>query len=165
MYLKKVGYDPDKLPFVPVSGWIGDNMIEPSANMRWYKGPTLLEALDGLSPPKRLTDKPLRLPLQDVYKIGGVPVRWQGVGGGRPVPGPHHMGMRWGSVALHAAEQKSPPPCPGMPVSGRAAELHSKTAPQRVLATTTRCGSGRWWQHCSRGSLGAPCAPRNCSHN
>merc|ERR1712226_1499793 len=40
--------------------------------MPWYKGPTLLEALDQLNPPKRPVDKPLRLPLQDVYKIGGV---------------------------------------------------------------------------------------------
>merc|ERR1712055_615001 len=35
-------------------------------------GMTLLEALDGILPPKRPTDKPLRLPLQDVYKIGGI---------------------------------------------------------------------------------------------
>merc|ERR1712083_1058238 len=41
-------------------------------NMPWYKGPTLLQALDDLNPPKRPSDKPLRLPLQDVYKIGGV---------------------------------------------------------------------------------------------
>ena len=47
-------------------------MIERSENMPWYKGPYLLEALDALTPPKRPTDKPLRLPLQDVYKIGGI---------------------------------------------------------------------------------------------
>lgn len=47
-------------------------MIEKSANLTWYKGPTLLEALDAITPPKRPTDKPLRLPLQDVYKIGGI---------------------------------------------------------------------------------------------
>ena len=58
-------------------------MIEPSSNMSWYKGwaverkdgnakgMTLLNALDAILPPKRPTDKPLRLPLQDVYKIGG----------------------------------------------------------------------------------------------
>jgi elongation factor 1-alpha len=40
--------------------------------MPWYKGPYLLEALDGVNPPKRPTEKPLRLPLQDVYKIGGI---------------------------------------------------------------------------------------------
>eukprot|EP00968_Pinguiococcus_pyrenoidosus_P008280 scaffold578_cov243-Pinguiococcus_pyrenoidosus.AAC.23 len=71
-YLKKVGYKPAKIPFVPISGWVGDNMIEKSSNMPWYKGPCLLEALDAVKPPKRPSDKPLRLPLQDVYKIGGI---------------------------------------------------------------------------------------------
>lgn len=40
--------------------------------MPWYKGPTLLQALNKLNPPKRMTEKPLRLPIQDVYKIGGI---------------------------------------------------------------------------------------------
>jgi len=71
-FIKKIGYNPDKVPFVPISGWNGDNMIEKSPNMTWWKGPTLIEALDGLEPPKRPLDKPLRVPLQDVYKIGGI---------------------------------------------------------------------------------------------
>ncbi|XP_019199124.1 PREDICTED: eukaryotic peptide chain release factor GTP-binding subunit-like [Ipomoea nil] len=71
-YMKKVGYNPDKIPFVPISGFEGDNMIERSTNLDWYKGPTLLEALDLIHEPKRPSDKPLRLPLQDVYKIGGI---------------------------------------------------------------------------------------------
>jgi len=71
-YLKKVGYNPAKLPFVPISGWAGDNMVEKSDKMAWYKGPYLLEALDNLKAPERPFDKPLRLPLQDVYKIGGI---------------------------------------------------------------------------------------------
>ena len=50
--------------FVPISGFQGDNMIERSSNLPWYKGPTLLEALDLIDPPKRPSDKPLRLPLQ-----------------------------------------------------------------------------------------------------
>ena len=71
-FLKKVGYNPDNIPFVPISGWLGDNMLEKSENMPWYKGPTLLEALDAVTEPKRPVDKPLRIPLQDVYKIGGI---------------------------------------------------------------------------------------------
>ena len=43
-----------------------------SPNMPWYKGPILLEALDEMREPKRPTELPLRLPLQDVYKIGGI---------------------------------------------------------------------------------------------
>jgi len=71
-FLGKVGFKSKKTPFIPISGWNGDNMLEKSPNMKWYKGPTLLEALDAIKPPKRPTDKPLRLPLQDVYKIGGI---------------------------------------------------------------------------------------------
>jgi len=71
-YIKKVGYNPDKVLFVPISGWHGDNMLEKSANLSWYKGPTLLEALDEITPPERPISKPLRIPLQDVYKIGGI---------------------------------------------------------------------------------------------
>lgn len=63
IFLKKVGYNPDKIPFVPISGWVGDNMVDKSTNMAWYKGPTLIDALNNVNPPKRPTDKPLRLPL------------------------------------------------------------------------------------------------------
>merc|ERR1712071_412695 len=71
-YLKKVGYNPKNIPFVPISGFHGDNMVDRTDKMPWYKGPTLLEALDDIKPPKRPMDKPLRVPLQEVYKIGGI---------------------------------------------------------------------------------------------
>jgi len=73
-FLLKVGYNTkdDKIPFIPISGWNGDNMIDRSDNMKWYKGPTLLDALDAIVPPKRPSELALRLPLQDVYKIGGI---------------------------------------------------------------------------------------------
>jgi len=83
-YVKKIGYNPKSVAFVPISGWHGDNMLEPSEKMGWFKGwiierkegnasgKTLFEALDAIEPPKRPSDKPLRLPLQDVYKIGGI---------------------------------------------------------------------------------------------
>jgi len=72
-FLKRIGYrTAAKFDYIPVSGWVGDNMIAPSENMTWYKGRTLLQALDEFKPPKRPTEKPLRIPLQDVYKIGGI---------------------------------------------------------------------------------------------
>ncbi|PUZ37439.1 hypothetical protein GQ55_9G119900 [Panicum hallii var. hallii] len=71
-FLKKVGYNPEKIPFVPISGIEDDNMTERSTNLDWYKGPTLLEAVDQINEPKRPSHKPLRLPLQDVYKIGSI---------------------------------------------------------------------------------------------
>merc|ERR1712139_609082 len=68
-----------KAKFIPISGLQGDNLIEKSTNMPWYMaskkdycGKTLLEVLDTIKPPKRPTDKALRLPLQDVYKIQGI---------------------------------------------------------------------------------------------
>ncbi|BFI16773.1 hypothetical protein MPTK1_6g00240 [Marchantia polymorpha subsp. ruderalis] len=51
--LKKVGYSPEKIPFVPISGFEVDNMIERSSNLDWYKGLTLLEALDSVSEPRK----------------------------------------------------------------------------------------------------------------
>ncbi|KEH43749.1 elongation factor 1-alpha [Medicago truncatula] len=68
--LNKVGYK--LIPIVPISGFEGDNLIERSTNLDWYKGPTLLEAIDQINEPMRPSDKPLRIPLQDVYKIGGI---------------------------------------------------------------------------------------------
>jgi elongation factor 1-alpha len=70
--LRMVGYKVEKVPFVPVSGWTGDNLVKPSDKMPWYKGPTLLEALDAFEVPPKPIDKPLRIPIQDVYSITGV---------------------------------------------------------------------------------------------
>ncbi len=71
-YLKKIGFQEKNINVVAYSGFHGDNLIERSDKMPWYKGDTLLEALDRIEPPVRPSDKPLRLPLQDVYKITGV---------------------------------------------------------------------------------------------
>jgi elongation factor 1-alpha len=70
--LKMVGFNVDKINFVPVSAWTGDNLTEKSENMPWYDGPTLVGALDMMEMPPKPTDKPLRVPVQDVYKITGV---------------------------------------------------------------------------------------------
>lgn len=71
-FLKSIGYDVSKIPFIPVSAWTGENLIERSPNMPWYKGPVLVEALDLLEVPSKPIEKPLRLPIQDVYSISGV---------------------------------------------------------------------------------------------
>ena len=85
-FARKVGYNPKEIIFCPISGWHGDNMLEASENMPWFKGwqremkaldkpqtgKTVFEAFDSILPPERPTKKPLRLPLQDVYKIGGI---------------------------------------------------------------------------------------------
>jgi len=70
--LKTVGYKVDDIPFIPTSGFKGDNIAKPSDNMPWYKGSSLLQALDALKEPSKATQLPLRLPVQDVYTITGV---------------------------------------------------------------------------------------------
>jgi len=70
--LRLVGYNPAKIAFVPTSGWTGDNLVKKSDKMPWYKGPTLYDALDAFEMPPKPTEKPLRLPIQDVYTITGV---------------------------------------------------------------------------------------------
>merc|ERR1711937_23470 len=76
-FLKKGGYKVDQIPFVPFSGWTGENMKEKcnkegKDQMPWYKGPTLVAALDTMQAPERPVDKPLRLPINDVFKISGI---------------------------------------------------------------------------------------------
>ena len=70
--LKSVGYDTAKVPFVPCSAFVGDNVVKKSENMGWYKGKTLIEYLDNLELPPQPVDKDLRLPVQDVYTITGI---------------------------------------------------------------------------------------------
>ncbi len=70
--LKMVGFKVEKVNFVPTSGWTGDNLIKKSDKMPWYTGPTLIEALDLLELPPKPTNKPLRIPIQDVYSITGI---------------------------------------------------------------------------------------------
>jgi elongation factor 1-alpha len=115
-FLKKIGYNPDKIPFVPISGWNGDNMLEKSPNLPWWKGPTLLEALDNLEVPKRPIDKPLRIPLQDVYKIGGI--------GTVPVGRVETGVLKPGQVVTFAPA--------GLTTEVKSIEMHHESMPQAV---------------------------------
>ncbi len=69
--LKTFGYKVDQIPIIPASSYFGDNLVKKSEKMDWYTGPTLFEALDKLTPPPKPIDKPLRMPIQDVYVIQG----------------------------------------------------------------------------------------------
>jgi elongation factor 1-alpha len=102
--------------FAAISGWAGDNMIEASPNMPWYKGPYLLQALDGVNPPKRPVDKPLRLPLQDVYKIGGI--------GTVPVGRVETGVLKPGEVVVFAPS--------GISTEVKSVEMHHESLPQAV---------------------------------
>lgn len=69
--LKSMGYKTETISFIPASSYIGDNITKKSDKMNWYNGPTLLEALDKLVVPPKPIDKPLRIPVQDVFSITG----------------------------------------------------------------------------------------------
>jgi len=70
--LKNIGYDVSKIPFVPYSAYDGPNIAKKGQDkMPWYSGPTLVECFDKLEVPPKPVDKPLRLPIQDVFTITG----------------------------------------------------------------------------------------------
>jgi elongation factor 1-alpha len=70
--LKMAGFKPDDIPMIPASSLNGDNVYNKSDKCPWYNGPTLFEAIDKISMPNKPINKPLRLPIQDVYKISGI---------------------------------------------------------------------------------------------
>jgi elongation factor 1-alpha len=71
--LKGIGYrNPEKFVFVPTAAFHGDNVTKRSEKMGWYTGPTFIESLDTFTVPEKPIDKPLRIPVQDVYSITGV---------------------------------------------------------------------------------------------
>ena len=70
--LKSVGYKEGQYRIIPISAWTGDNVSKPSDKMPWYKGDSLLQGVDKFEIPPKPTDKPLRLPIQDVYSITGI---------------------------------------------------------------------------------------------
>jgi len=71
-YLDSIGYKQEDITFVPISGFQGENILTKSEHLSWFNGPTLVEALDNLKPPKRPLKKPLRFPVQNSCKIDGV---------------------------------------------------------------------------------------------
>ena len=70
--LKMVGYKPDETLFIPISALQGINIKVNSPETPWYKGLPIVAALDTFKEPIKPTDKPLRLPIQDVYSISGI---------------------------------------------------------------------------------------------
>lgn len=89
LFLKKIGFNPNNINYIPISGWLGDNLIEKSKNLQWYKGPTVIEALDSIIPPKRPIGKPLRIAISDVFSIKGIGV----IASGRVATGVLKSGM------------------------------------------------------------------------
>ncbi|MEQ8378456.1 adenylyl-sulfate kinase [Parvibaculum sp.] len=66
-YLTSIGVTPTFV--IPVSARAGDNIVTESTTMAWYRGPTVVKALDSFLPKATASDRPLRFPVQDVYKF------------------------------------------------------------------------------------------------
>ncbi|MFP4523145.1 MAG: translation elongation factor EF-1 subunit alpha [Candidatus Nanoarchaeia archaeon] len=77
--LKSVGYNVDKIPFVPIASLKGDNVVNKTDqdgknNMEWYTGKTVLECMNDFDVPEKPVELPMRMPIQDVYNITGIGV-------------------------------------------------------------------------------------------
>ncbi|AKB16616.1 elongation factor 1-alpha [Methanosarcina thermophila MST-A1] len=70
--LKMIGYKPNEIPFIPVSAFFGDNVLNRSDKTPWYNGPTMMEALNNLKEPEKPSNLPLRIPVEDAYTISGI---------------------------------------------------------------------------------------------
>ncbi len=70
----QAGWKVDKVRFIPIASYPGENITKPSAHMPWWTGDTLLAALNKFEVPQKPVNLPLRMPLQDVYNITGIGV-------------------------------------------------------------------------------------------
>ncbi len=84
--IKSAGFLPKRVPIIPYSGFKGENLVEKTDKMPWFKGweaniskdekvsgYTLYDALEKLArPPKRNTEGKVRVPINGIYKIPGV---------------------------------------------------------------------------------------------
>ena len=70
--LQQVGIKSDETTFIACSGLMGDNIVNKSDKMSWYKGPSIREQIDLFPAPEIPTNLPMRMPIQDVYEITGI---------------------------------------------------------------------------------------------
>ncbi|GAM20211.1 hypothetical protein SAMD00019534_033860, partial [Acytostelium subglobosum LB1] len=116
--IRRVGFKSDQTVYIPISGLDGDNLMTKSSRIPWYQGPTLLEALDNIEAPicPPTNDKPLRIPIQEVFKIKGIGTLLAG----RVESGILELGMQVTIV----------PPRTGLTVSIKSIEMHHQSIVQ-----------------------------------
>jgi elongation factor 1-alpha len=120
MLLKSVGYKSEEVPFIPVASLLGENIVKKSDKMPWYAGDPLIKVMDKLRLPPKPVDKPLRLPIQDVYNISGIGV----VPVGKVVTGVMKVGQK--VVAVPGREGK------GVPGEVKTIEMHHESINEAV---------------------------------
>jgi len=63
------GFGLNPAAVIPISARHGDGVVVRTAAIDWYRGPTVIEALDRFTPARSATALPLRLPVQAVYRF------------------------------------------------------------------------------------------------
>ena len=123
-FLKSCGIG--ECALIPASARDGDNIASPSAHMPWNHGPTLVEALEALTPVAAVAEQPLRMPVQDVYErdgrriLAGRVESGSLVDGGRIVVQPSGVRARvaWVGTPSGDAAKAEPGECVGVALSG-----------------------------------------------
>lgn len=100
---------------IPISARDGDGVAQPTPNIAWYKGPTVVEALDALEPARALEALPLRLPVQAIYKFDDRRIVAGRIESGSLIAGDEIVIMPAGKIA----KIKSVESWPLTPVEGR----------------------------------------------
>ncbi|KAL3150476.1 hypothetical protein ABBQ32_000300 [Trebouxia sp. C0010 RCD-2024] len=69
-FLKGCSFRPSSLQWLPAVGPTGQNLMRPPTEkqLSWFKGPSVLQAIDAFKPSARATNKPFRMPITDVFK-------------------------------------------------------------------------------------------------
>ncbi|MEK6964090.1 MAG: translation elongation factor EF-1 subunit alpha [Nanoarchaeota archaeon] len=117
--LKSSGFKIETVPFIAAASFKGENIVKRAEGpLAWYKGPTLLEAINLLKQPEKPTTLPLRMPIQDVYNITGIGV----VPVGRIETGIMKVGDK--VIAMPGREGK------GVPGEVKTIEMHHEQMPQ-----------------------------------
>eukprot|EP01127_Copromyxa_protea_P018004 TRINITY_DN5576_c0_g1_i1.p1 TRINITY_DN5576_c0_g1~~TRINITY_DN5576_c0_g1_i1.p1 ORF type:complete len:656 (-),score=153.87 TRINITY_DN5576_c0_g1_i1:283-2250(-) len=69
-FLRRTGFPASSVIYIPCSGLVGENLTSQNSELlkAWYKGPTLIDAIDQLKPPVRAVENPCRFVVSDVYR-------------------------------------------------------------------------------------------------
>jgi sulfate adenylyltransferase large subunit/phosphoadenylyl-sulfate reductase (thioredoxin) len=110
-HLAGLGLTPSAI--IPVSARHGDGVLQHTSTTAWYRGPTVLQALEAFTPPRRPHDLALRLPVQAIYKFDDRRIVAGRLESGRIRVGDDILVMPSGKQARVASIEAWPAPEPG----------------------------------------------------
>lgn len=156
-HLTGLGVTP--IAVIPISARDGDGVAQNTPRIGWYEGPSVVGALDTLTPTRALTDLPLRLPVQAIYKFDDRRIVAGRIEAGRLSPGDEIVIMPAGKIAkIRTVESWPNTPIHGPQGAGRSVGItldrelflergdviaHTATAPR----DTRRLHARIFWLH------------------